>query len=832
MAGGQQHPPPQRKQATILFADLSGFTALAEVLDPEQVRNLVNRYFEALTVAVRRYDGTVDKYIGDCLMAVFGVPSAHENDAERACRAALEMMEAAKKLSSEAHLPGDKTTSLHIGINTGLVVAAPVGSAEISQYTVMGDAVNLASRFLSEADEGEIVVGQSTWEQLRDVFDFGPRSLRAIKGKSQKIAVYALGGLRQEGMPSGRGLKLALVGRHRELALSEGLLEGAAARRGSLFYITGEPGIGKSRLVEEIQSSARRRGFRLLAAAAEPFESMQPYDLWRQIFYSVAGLTPGAPDTKAQATLQAWAEPQPGLQAHVAALLATCGFATNEFELLDEESRARDIAHAWKALLETVQNAQPVVLVLDDLQWADPMSLSLIDALGAALPGMAVLFCLVARPEFQHNWAARSYYQQITLRPLTAEESISLVRELLRERIEPAQQRWVAERAEGNPFYVAELARAVAERGTAELPPTVQGIILQRVDRLEQEARRVLEMASVIGREFPGQVLKAVAEAQDLQENLARLQHLEFIYEKEIAPELQYLFKHYLTKEATYNSILLERRKQFHRQVAAAIETIYQDSLEHYYSVLAQHLEKAEDYKKAFDYYRLAGEHAQQAQSEAAAVSLYERGETALDKLYEARVLLKGKLKTVLLVGAGSLLCGGLGYLAAIRLMQTQVEWSELSVAAGTMFLLAALFTGLLIFSLKQWSFLVYPSKVRIRGVRRSIDIPFPDLEKVELVSWREWAGWKQAIPNTWRYLGIILDPRYPHLGMAQSIKSPGAWRHAVKVKCAGVRWRHGFYLEMDEPKSFFETLHRALERYRAIHGGPKSSLPEWSGSA
>lgn len=213
--------------------------------------------------------GTVDKYIGDCMMAVFGAPIAHENDPERACRAALDMVEVVGAIPSDTTTSDEKPLALHISVNSGLVVAAPVGSAETSQYTVMGDAVNLASRLLSEAEDGEIVVGESTWQQVGGLFDFGPRSERSVKGKSEKVGFYQLLRTAEKPVARGRSLQLSLVGRHRELTLAESLLDEAATGRGSLLYITGEAGIGKSRLVEEIESSAKARGFLAVCADAD-----------------------------------------------------------------------------------------------------------------------------------------------------------------------------------------------------------------------------------------------------------------------------------------------------------------------------------------------------------------------------------------------------------------------------------------------------------------------------------------------------------------------------------------------------------------------------------
>lgn len=814
----ENQPVAQRKQATIVFADVSGFTEMSEKLDPEQVRAIVNRYFESLASVVRRYGGTIDKYIGDCVMAVFGVPNIHQNDPERACRAALEMQQQVRELGAthDASLP--LAPGLHIGVNSGLVVSAPVGSAETSQFTVMGDAVNLASRLCHEAKNGQIAVGGSTWEQVKGLFEFGPRELRSIKGKSGKIPVYFLTGLCKRRAMTQQQVRF--VGRHRETALVEGLFEDAAARRGSLLYVTGEAGVGKSRLVEEVAIAAQVRGFRKLSAVGKPFERMQPYGLWRQILFSCADIPEDSAVSDASSALGDWISIQAGLDIHAAAIYATCGFAAKGFELLDEESRSCTMSRAWKALFHSLQAERPVFLVLDDLQWADPQSLGLIDALGDSLPGLAFVLCCVARPEFRHSWSGHSYYQQISLRPLANDESVAMTRELLGEKkLEPSEEQWIAERAEGNPFYVSELTRVVAERGTVEIPPTIQGVIMQRVDQLEKQARRVLEVASVIGREFPEKVLLAVSGTEEVESELARLRQLELIYEKEIVPELQYIFKHYLTREATYNSILIEKRRQLHREVAGAMETVYRESLERYYAVLAQHLEKAGEFKKAFEYYRLAGERAQESQSEAAGLALLKKSEEALEKLYEFRPRLRDSLKTAVIIMTLFVVMGT-AEIIVLELIHPRFWSSRAAMIIPAYVLALAVLASGFAFYHSTWSFLVYPDRIRVRGRRRCVDIPFQQIASMELVSSKEftWDGFCKE-------LAAVAHPRYPKLGAGQFLKVKGL-RRIIKVTCKPNGWKRGYYLDMSDPGPFFNTLTRAVERYRAIHSSSPGLAP------
>jgi class 3 adenylate cyclase len=810
-------PSSQRKQATVIFADLSGFTAMSETLDPEEVREIVNRYFESLSAAVRRYEGTIDKYIGDCVMAVFGVPATRENDAERACCAALDMQQATRELAASFERGTGRPPELHIGVNTGLVVAAAMGSGENSQYTVMGDAVNLASRLCHEAENGEIAVGEATWEQVRYKFGFAPKELRSIKGKSEKVPLYFLQSRVQESARPTR-LQVRMVGRARELALAQDLMDDARARHGTVLYITGVPGIGKSRLSSEMSVWAAQNGVRVLSASALPLEAIQPYSLWRQLLEQLSGVALGVNPAESQTSLEVFLRKTVANNEQVVALRATFGLASPEFELLDEAERFDSICLAWKELLHRLQMEHALLLIVDDLQWADAQSVQLLNALVDFLPSLALLLCCQARPEFQHNWAGRSYYQQITLRPLSPEESTELAQEALKDKPGgSSRESEVVRRAEGNPFYLTELARAAAEREDDKLPPTIEGVILERIDRLEKDARQLLELASVIGREFPERLLRVMAETENLESELRRLRELEFVYEKEIVPELLYLFKHYLTQEATYNSILIQRRKELHKQIAIAMEGAYKENLDRYYSVLAQHYERGGEYQRASEYFRLAGEKAQGIQSDAAAVELYERGESALQMLHEDRPVWRSKIKTILLMAAVAVDC-----IVNLRYLDRPVPGGLVSRLHPIyrhilyyfqigLLLFSISYIGVLIFSAQRWSFLVYPDRVRLRSKRRTVDIPFDQITKIEVITYRN-----RPTPSVvWLKLKRSFNPWYPKFGMGQAGVLYGV-REIIRIDCA-TGWKKGYTLDVENPRAFLVTLNRALARHGAI---------------
>ena len=812
MPDSHQEPASQRKNATVIFADLSGFTAMSANLDPEEVREIVNRYFEALAGAVRRYEGSIDKYIGDCVMAVFGVPATRENDAERACRAALDMLSAVRELAS-GFGDGVEPPDIHIGVNTGLVVAAPMGSGDTAQFTVMGDAVNLASRLCHEAENGQIAVGESTWALAARDFEFS-KELRSIKGKGENVPVYFLLGRSQKAGREQKRSQPPMVGREAEISLAQKLLAEGQSKHGAILYVTGDPGIGKSRLSSEIAKFAVANGYRVLDAAAQPLAAIEPYSLWRQALERSPRVVPGMTRTKADAAFADFPQATSADAEQSVALRATLGLPTPELELLDDDARFQVISRGWKSYMHGLAAHAPLLMILDDLQWSDTYSLRLLDEVVEVIPDHALVLCCMARPEFQHRWASRSDFHLIELRPLSPEECTKLARSLLKDGAKFNDAEVVA-RAEGNPFYLTELFQAAARNGDGKLPPTIEAVILERIDRLERQSRQLLELASVIGREFPERVLRAVANSEHLESQLPKLRELEFIYEKELDPELLYLFKHYLTQEATYNSILVKRRKEMHAKVAAAIEQIYKDSLERYSAVLAQHYEKAADYRRAFECYRQAGDSAQGSTGGAAATQFYERGETALKMLHEDRPALLNKVAAFVVSIAAVL-----AFLIAFAPSDARTHGASLLPDSDYLVFLAV--AGILTFVLlaywsKRWSFLVYPDRIKLTSKRRSLDIRFDRIIGVEVISYNplQVRGW-------WNQLKGYCDPLYPMYGIGQ-IHLMRRASEILRVECPHRGWRKGYYLNLEDPRRFLQTLNRALQRYRRVQSSAAS---------
>jgi class 3 adenylate cyclase len=541
----------ERKIVTILFADISGFTAMSETMDPEQVRGLMNACFDDLAPAIHKYQGTINKFIGDEIMALFGAPIAHENDAERALRAALEMVTRLRDFNTRHQTD----LGLHFGINTGLVIAGSIGAQQQQQYDVMGDAVNIASRLESESERGEIFVGPDTYRLTSPLFDFETLAPVRMKGKSAPVPVYRL--LREKARP-GRvrgliGLESAMVGRAGPLAALLKAVDSLAEGRGAAVAVIGEAGLGKSRLVAEWKARLADEGrLRTDVTAQRPPSSIfvaegqclsygqsLPYHLVAEALKSLRGVSPSSSSIELEAILR---ELIGSLSvdgyAYLAHLLSLplAGRAQQQIGLLDPEALRAHYLASLRELLGACAERGPLVLVLEDLHWADPASVDLLIELLPLTHRAPILFCALSRPDRdQPGWrwigaAAETLaerFSAITLAALTEADSRQLVANLLEIETLPEPVRHVIlRRAEGNPLFVEEVIRMLIDRGslakrgerwvavqdieTADIPDNLNGLLMARIDRLSEEAKRTLRVAAVIGRQFSARVLEQV----------------------------------------------------------------------------------------------------------------------------------------------------------------------------------------------------------------------------------------------------------------------------------------------------------------------------------
>jgi class 3 adenylate cyclase/tetratricopeptide (TPR) repeat protein len=663
----------ERKLVTVMFADISGFTALSEKMDPETVRDLMNACFARLVPIVAKYEGTVDKFIGDEIMALFGAPFTHENDPERAVASALEMMAAMRAFNKERGLD----LGMHFGINTGLVIAGSVGSDERLDYSVMGDAVNLASRLEDLSERGEILVGPDTYRLTEKLFEFEALPKIRVKGKAEQVQVYRVLGSKSAAarMDSStrRRVGARLVGRDAEFAAVTQHMERLLDGRGHVVAVIGEAGLGKTRLMAEVRDQVLRNrvsGFvQWLEGRTISFGQAISHHPFQDILWQLAGITSSCGATEAWQRLEAavrqvMGEDSDEVLPYLAALISLDVPDTHAHRVrfLDAEALRRQIYLASRRFFEACARNRPLVLVFEDLHWADASSASLIEHLMPAVKHLPMLIVWVSRPD-PGTHAARlrelaesdygDFYHEVNLTPLSRRDSGSLAAELLEMQALGAEiTESILRKAEGNPFFLEEIVRSLLDTGkvtrdpstgawrTTELdavaiPDTIQGVIMARVDRLDKDLRHVLRTASVIGRNFFYQVLRSIHDAdRQLDDHLASLQQFDFIREKSGHPDLEYMFKHAIAQQATYETILLKKRRELHLKVAETLEGLFSDRLEEICGLLAGHYSRAEVWDKAQRYLLMAGDQAGRIAADTEALAHYQQAMEAYEKAF------------------------------------------------------------------------------------------------------------------------------------------------------------------------------------------------------
>lgn len=659
--GNNLNLPGERKWVTVMFADLVGFTRLAEAMDPEYVRDLMNACFNHLVPVINKFAGTVDKFIGDEIMALFGAPKAHENDAERALRAALEMQAQLKNFNRSYQL----SLNIHFGINTGLVIAGYIGSCHRQEYSVMGDAVNLAAHLAHWAQGGEILVGPDTFRQTLHIFNFRELGPLRLKGKSEPVLAYKLLGLRPKPVAwrgiEARGINSPLVGRDREINMLSNCLENLSAGKGGVVAILGEAGLGKSRLVAEMRRKFSADDFYFLEGRALSFSQGISYSPFLEIIQADAGIGHNDPEEERWLKLEKRGQelfPEDSIE--ILPYLATLlnlkipELYSERVKYLDAETIGRQVFRAIKLYFGQLARRQPLVLIFEDLHWADQSSALLLEHLLPLTKEVPLLIWGVGRPEAGspalnlrrvgiQNYP--EYYQEIILYPLSPKESAQLLHNLLQvDNFFPSLAKEILDKAEGNPFFLEEIIRALIDLGVfardkvtgkwrtiakAEatlIPDTLQGVIMARVDALSADLKELLKLASVIGRIFFYRVLQALAgNNYDLGPKLQELQNLEIVRERKRIPEWEFAFKHVLVQEAIYQSILIHKRREIHYQVGKCMEALFADRLEEFYGLLAFHFSQAQRWEIARDYLLKAGDQAGKMAADAEALEHYRR---------------------------------------------------------------------------------------------------------------------------------------------------------------------------------------------------------------
>ncbi len=648
----------ERKQVTVLFCDLVSSTALADRLGPEVMHTLLSQFFELALAEVHRYEGTVNQFLGDGFMALFGAPIAHEDHGRRAVLAALGL----QRQLRDHHELGEShgvELAVRMGINTGLVVVGGIGDRLRMDYTAIGDTTNLAARLQQLAPTGAILVSEATARLVEGEVALEALPPLAVKGKSVPIPAFRVNGLgprRPEEAVLASTRLSPFVGRERELAVLGELLEQAASGLGQVVGIAGEAGSGKSRLLHEFRRRATRVPAARLAGRCVSYGAGVPY---LPLVHALRGAWEiGDADEPAEAAAKAraamtgslgiLAEDDPALP-HLLGLLnpaepATAAAADGSAAAGSMTAQALQ-GRTFAALRQWISGAGRgglVILEIEDLHWADPTSEEFLSYLAEGLAGMPLLLLLTYRSGYRPRWMDRSYATQITMRRLGERESERVVQAALQRASVPAElARLVLAKAEGNPFFLEELTRSLLERGTwgaaaegeapTAVPDTIQGVLMARIDRLPDEPKRLLQAASVLGREFSARLLAAIWEGPSPMEPLLReLQRGEFVYEMPSAEEPLHLFKHALTQEVVYQSLLTSRRQALHAAAGRALEELHAGRLDEVCAGLAHHYSQSGEAAKAVDYLSLLAEQAAARYSHAeAAKALYEALENA-----------------------------------------------------------------------------------------------------------------------------------------------------------------------------------------------------------
>jgi len=654
-------PDGERKTITALFADIKGSTALMEELDPEEARGLVDPALKLMMSAVHRYEGYVAQSLGDGIFALFGAPIAHEDHAQRALYAALRMQEEMKQYADRLRLAGGAPLQIRVGINTGEVVVRSIRTDDLhTDYVPVGHSTNLAARMESLATPGSIVISQHTHRLVDGYFECKSLGTANVKGASEPLPIYevlGVGPLRTRLQVAARRGLSQFVGRQHELAQVRHALDLAKEGRGQIVGVMGEPGVGKSRLCHEFKLLSRNdclvlETFSVSHGKAYPYLPL--IDLLKHYFQITPQDDERRRKEKATGRVLTLDRTLEDTLPYILFLLSSTEAASSLREM-DPQIRGRRIREAVRRLLLRESLNQPLLLVFEDLHWVDSETQAFLDLMSESIATARVLLLGNYRPGYQHGWGSRTYYTRLRLDPLGEEEAEEMLATLLGNGVdlEPLKQ-FLLKKTDGNPLFMEEIVRALEEQGVLvcgaagkapfpvplctkplneiQLPPTVQGILAARIDRLGAEEKGLLQTMAVIGKEFPLGLLRKVAAQpeEELHTLLSRLQAGEFIYEQPAFPESDYTFKHALTQEVTYNSVLLEQRKILHERIAQAIEELFSGRLEDSYSELAHHYSHSGNTEKAVEYLRKAGEQAAQRSAYTDAVNYLT---TAIDLL-------------------------------------------------------------------------------------------------------------------------------------------------------------------------------------------------------
>jgi class 3 adenylate cyclase/tetratricopeptide (TPR) repeat protein len=642
----------ERKLVTVFFADVANYTSVSEKLDPEEVHQVMDGAFKILMDEIHKYEGTINQFTGDGVMALFGAPVAHEDHAQRACYTALSVQKAIGDYGEKIKRDRGVEFKMRIGLNSGPVIVGSIGDDLRMDYTAVGDTTNLAARIQQSANPGEIWLSRNTKSMISGFFQVESVGDLELKGKAEPQPTYRLVSEHKEvrtrfeaGLAKGI---TELVGRRPEMEILKTAWERARSGEARVVDVVGEAGVGKSRLVYEFQKRIAAEANVLTGICihyGRNINYLPVIDVVREAF----GIEEGMSEEEAGDRIQETA---------CGDLVAMIPFYRNllslkvddpRFNTLNPEGRKFGTFEAVKNLLLSLSDARPLLIFLEDVHWMDKISEEFFTYFSRCIHGNPVMMLAAYRPEASPSWAQGALYQKLGLETLGIDSSIRLVMNLLHGlELEPALEGRIAEKAGGNPFFMEEIVRELLERGDLvrdknrylcrrpldqlEIPSTIQGVIAARMDRLSEELKRTMQVASVIGRDFAFRLLKSIMElGEELRGHLTNLVGIEILYQKALYPELEYIFKHALTQEVAYGSLLKQKRQEIHKRIANAIEDQYAGRLEEHYELLAHHYEMSGNAPKAIEFLILAGEKSSRNMAARAAFEFFGKALGLLD---------------------------------------------------------------------------------------------------------------------------------------------------------------------------------------------------------
>jgi class 3 adenylate cyclase/tetratricopeptide (TPR) repeat protein len=650
----------ERRQVTVMFCDLEGFTALSEKLGTEETYTVIDHVYEILIHKVHDYEGTVNEMTGDGIMALFGAPIALEDAPQRAIRSSLAIHREMTKFS-DSIIKEKKNISplkMRIGIHTGMVVVGTLGNNLRVEFKAVGDTVNLASRIENLAESGITLVSEETFKLTEGLFRFEAVGARPIKGKKEPVYVY------QVIAPSSRRTRFdvsaerglaPLVGRDRELELLMDGFRRSKAENGQAYSIVSEAGGGKSRLLYEFRKAVSNEDITFLEGRCLSYSKGLAYHPIIDILKSNFDIRENDDDFRTREKiingLKFIKVDEEAALPYLLELLSVKDSGIDQIITSPEERKERILATLKNIVIKGAE-IRPLIMAIEDLHWIDQSSEACIKEVMDNISGARIFFIFTYRPEFVHTWGVRSYHQQINLNRLSNREGLEIVYHLMATRkVDARLEDLILQKTEGVPLFIEELIRSLlhlkliyTKNGTyclketvqdVHIPSTIQDIIMARVDSLPEQAKYVLQAGAAIEREFSYHLLKAVIDLSEneLQSCLSAMKNSELIYERGIFPDSTYVFKHSVTREVIYDSILSSRKKQLHEAIGSAIEMLYQSNLAEYFGVLTEHFVSSGNYEKGADYAKKAGKKAQKAASYGDAIEYSQKSVSCLDKL-------------------------------------------------------------------------------------------------------------------------------------------------------------------------------------------------------